>query len=104
MRRGVSLLVAAVLISTAFADFGSGRPTCGSHACCSRSSGCSMMQQGSRFARCESDKQVAQHDAVAILAVNVGAAMLLINAGEDAGAPLNLLAGVRQDIERPPNT
>ena len=62
-----------------------------------------MMQGAARFAQCDSDRQAARHDALAILAVNVRAAMLLINAGEGAGAPLNPLAGVTQDIERPPN-
>ena len=63
-----------------------------------------MMQGAARFAQCDSDRQATQHDALAILAVNVRAAMLLINAGEGAGAPLRALAGVTLDIERPPNT
>jgi hypothetical protein len=63
-----------------------------------------MMQGATRFAQCDSNRQAVQHDALAILAVNVRAAVLLINAGEGAGAPLTLLAGVTQEIERPPNT
>jgi len=63
-----------------------------------------MMQGAARFAQCDSNRQAAQQDALAVLAVNVRAAILLINAGEGAGAPLNTLAGVTQDIERPPNT
>src|SRR2546428_2250197 len=103
MRRALSLLVTVVLLSPAFADFASPRSACGSHACCVRG-GCSMMQQGSRFARCENDRQAIQHDSAAILTVNVGAAMLLIHAGEGAGAPLRTLAGVTHEIERPPNS
>jgi hypothetical protein len=102
MRRGVSLLVVIVLASTALVDFTARPRVCGSHACCIRS-GCSMMQGAARFAQCDSDRQAAKHDALAILAVNVRTAVLLINAGEGAGAPLNLLAGVTQEIERPPN-
>ena len=104
MRRGLCLLVAIVLASTALVDFAARPRVCGSHACCIRSGGCSMMQGSARFAQCDSDRQAAQRDALAILAVNVRAAMLLVNTGEGAGAPLNLLAGVTQDIERPPNT
>jgi hypothetical protein len=104
MRRGISLLVAIALASTALVDFAARPRVCGSHACCVRSSGCSMMQGAARFAQCDSDRQVARHDAPAILAVNIRAAMLLINAGEGDGAPLRPLAGVTQDIERPPNS
>ena len=104
MRRGLSLLVTVVLLSTALADFASPRPRCGSHACCIRGGGCSMMQQGSRFARCESDRQAIQHDNTAILTLEVTAPPTLSDAGEGAGAPLNLRPGVTQDIERPPNT
>ena len=104
MRRGLSLLVTVVLLSTALVDFASPRSRCGSHACCLRSSGCSMMQQGSRFASCDSDGQAIQHEDTAILTLEVTAPPTLSDAGEGAGAPLNPRAGVTQDIERPPNT
>jgi hypothetical protein len=103
MHRGVSLLLIAVLVSTALADFGSARRPCGTHACCIRQTHCAMKQGSFRFAQCDRDRQLVQNDATAILTAAIRASAVVRSAAEVGGAPLTPLRGVARTLERPPN-
>jgi hypothetical protein len=103
MHRAASLLLVAVLVSTALADFGAARRPCGTHACCIRQNHCSMNQGSFRFAQCDRDRQVIQNDAIAILTAAIPTTAVVRSAAEGGGAPRTPLRGIARTLERPPN-
>ena len=103
MHRAVSLLLVAVLVSTALADFRAGRSACGTHACCIRQNHCSMNQGSFRFAQCDRDRQLVPNDALAILTVSLRTDGLVRCAAEGGGATPAALRGIAQMLDRPPN-
>jgi hypothetical protein len=103
VHRAVSLLLVAVLVSTALADFGASRPACGTHACCIRQNHCSMNQGSFRFAQCDRDRQLVPNDALAILTASLRTAALVRFAAEGGGETPTALRGIARMLDRPPN-
>jgi len=97
------MLLIAVLVSTALADFGAARRPCGTHACCIRQNHCSMNQGSIRFAQCDRDRQLVPNDAPAILTDGIRTSAVARSAAKVGGAPPTPLRGVARTLERPPN-
>jgi hypothetical protein len=103
MHRAVSLLLVAMLVSTALADFRSSRPACGTHACCIRQNHCSMNQGSFRFAQCDRERQLVPNDALAILTVSLRTGAFVRCPCEGGGVTPTALRGIARMLDRPPN-